>query len=284
MPYIAEISRNSPTCFLFLIDQSFSMTESVGGTPGVQKAAFVADALNKTLQNLGIAASKLTGAEMEIRDYFDIGVIGYGLNVGPAFVGPLVGKALAPLSEVGYNPARIEVRQRKVPDGAGGIITEDIRFPIWFDAVANGATPMCEALSLAHSILEPWIADHPDAFPPIVLNLTDGQPTDGDPRPIAAHLRSLETSDGNVLLFNLHVSTLNASPLCFPNSAQQLPADQYAHLMFDMSSPLSSFAWEMAQQDYPGIEQDARGFVFNAGIEDIVHFLNIGTRVKVRQA
>lgn len=283
MSYTAEISRNSPTCFLLLVDQSYSMTESVGGTPGVQKAAFVADALNKTLQNLAMASSKLTGTEMEIRDYFHIGVIGYGLNVGPAFVGPLSGKELVPLSEVGYNPARIEVRQRKVPDGAGGIITEDVRFPIWFDAVANGATPMCQAFSLAYSILEPWIADHPDAFPPIVLNVTDGQPTDGDPRQIAAHLRSLETSDGNVQIFNMHVSALNASPLCFPNSAQQLPADQYAHMMFDMSSSITTFAWEMAQQYYPGTERDARGFVFNAGIEDIIHFFDIGTRVKVRQ-
>lgn len=283
MPYIAEISRNNPTCFLFLIDQSASMTEAVGGMPGIQKATFIADALNKLLQNLAMAAAKLAGDEMEIRDYFDVGVIGYGLAVGPAFVGPLAGKTLAPLSDVGYNPARIEVRQRKVPDGAGGIIIEDIRFPIWFDAVANGATPMCEAFSLAHTTLETWVAEHPDAFPPIVLNLTDGQPTDGDPRPIAAHLRSLATRDGNVQLFNLHASALNASPVCFPNSVQQLPADQYAHLMFDMSSQLTTFALEMAQQHYPGTARDARGFVFNADIEAIVHFLDIGTRVKVRQ-
>lgn len=283
MQYVAEISRNNPTCILFLVDQSGSMTEPVGGMQGVQKASFIADALNKVLQNLCMSASKLTGTDMEIRDYFDVGVIGYGLTVGPAFVGPLAGKALAPLSEVGYNPARIEMRQRKVPDGAGGIITEDIRFPVWFDAVANGTTPMCEALSLAVSVLEDWVANHPDSFPPIVLNLTDGQPTDGDPRPIAAQLRSIETNDGNVQLFNLHASALNASPVCFPNSVQQLPADQYAHLMFSMCSPLNTFAWEMAQQSYPGTARDARGFVFNADMEAIVNFLNIGTRVKVRQ-
>jgi hypothetical protein len=142
---------------------------------------------------------------------------------------------------------------------------------------------MCQALSLAYSILEPWVADHPDAFPPVVLNLTDGQPTDGDPRPIAAHLRSLETNDGNVLLYNLHASALSASSVCYPNSAEQLPADQYAHLMFAMSSALTPFAWEMAQQYYPGTARDARGFVFNADIEDIVHFLDIGTRTKVRK-
>ncbi len=31
MPYTAEISRNNPSCFLFLVDQSSSMLEAFGG-------------------------------------------------------------------------------------------------------------------------------------------------------------------------------------------------------------------------------------------------------------
>ena len=34
MPYTAEISRTTPLCFLFLIDQSSSMLEPFGGQPG----------------------------------------------------------------------------------------------------------------------------------------------------------------------------------------------------------------------------------------------------------
>ena len=43
MPYTAEISRTNPTCFLFLIDQSESMSEILPDT-GKTKAEALADA------------------------------------------------------------------------------------------------------------------------------------------------------------------------------------------------------------------------------------------------
>ena len=46
MQYEAEISREHPTCFLFVIDQSGSMDEMTEA--GRSKANFVADVLNKT--------------------------------------------------------------------------------------------------------------------------------------------------------------------------------------------------------------------------------------------
>ena len=52
MAYGAEISRGNPTCFIFLLDQSGSMADPFGGEP-VRKADFVADAVNRTLHDLG---------------------------------------------------------------------------------------------------------------------------------------------------------------------------------------------------------------------------------------
>ena len=77
MPYVAEISRTSPTCILFLIDQSSSMAGPFGGAPGKSKADGVADAVNRLLQNLALKCAKSDG----IRDYFHVGVIGYGGRV-----------------------------------------------------------------------------------------------------------------------------------------------------------------------------------------------------------
>lgn len=34
MPYTADISRESPACFLFLVDQSGSTTGALAGQPG----------------------------------------------------------------------------------------------------------------------------------------------------------------------------------------------------------------------------------------------------------
>ena len=82
MPYTAEIRRNNPTCFLFLVDQSSSMLEPSGGNKERNKAEGVADAINRLLQNLALKCAKSDG----IRDYFHVGVIGYGGNkAAPAF-------------------------------------------------------------------------------------------------------------------------------------------------------------------------------------------------------
>lgn len=72
MSHEAQISRTSPTAFLFLVDQSGSMMDKMSS--GKTKAEFVSDVLNKTIMDLITRCSKSEG----IRDYFDIGVLGYG--------------------------------------------------------------------------------------------------------------------------------------------------------------------------------------------------------------
>jgi hypothetical protein len=274
MPYSAEISRANPSCFLFLIDQSGSMEDPFGGGESSRKKAdLVADAINRLLQNLVIKCAKEEG----IRDYFHVGVIGYGDKVGPALGGQLSGRELAPISDIGNMPARVEQRTKKVEDGAGGLVEQSIRFPVWFDPKGHGATPMCQAFMQAHDILGRWIAQHPDSFPPIVINITDGEATDGNPSTAATALRELQTSDGNVLLFNIHLSSKGGKPIEFPDAADNLP-DQYARLMFDVSSPLTPTMRAIAQQEGYATGEASRGFVFNADMIAVIKFLDIGTR------
>src|SRR5207253_112696 len=223
MSYTAEISRRNPSCFLFLIDQSGSMVDPFGGEEsGRRKADQVADVINRLLQNLIIKCAKQEG----VRDYYHIGVIGYGTQVGPAFAGALAGRELVPIGEVANNPARIEAREKKVSDGAGGLIDQSVRFPIWFDPVANGGTPMCKALEEARRISQDWLGQHPSCFPPVVINISDGESTDGDPTSAAASLRGLSSTDGEVLLFNLHLSSQKKPAIEFPSSDSGLP-DQF---------------------------------------------------------
>ena len=207
MAYTAEISRSNPSCFLFLIDRSGSMQEVMNPTntqpldqpmvvdgqrfthsaSGKTKAQTLADVVNRLLTNLVIKCTKSEG----VRDYYHIGVIGYGGDntagrVEPAFSGALAGRELVPIQEIAEAPARIEERSKKVDDGAGGLVEQKTKFPVWFDAVASGGTPMCAALTKAQSILSVWTTQYPNGFPPIVINITDGESTDGDPsgRPI----------------------------------------------------------------------------------------------------
>jgi hypothetical protein len=274
MSYQAEISRSNPSCFLFLIDQSGSMSDPFGGGESKRKKADqVADAINRLLQNLVIKCAKEEG----IRDYFHVGVIGYGDVVAPALAGALAGKEMAPISEVGNAPARVEQRMKKVEDGAGGLVEQPIRFPVWFDPKAHGATPMCQALVLAHDILKRWIDQHPDSFPPIVINITDGEATDGNPNAAAAALRGLTTSDGNVLLFNIHLSAKAGAAVEFPSTVDALP-DEFARSMFELSSVLTATMRNIAQQEGYVVDEQSRGFVFNADMVALIKFLDIGTR------
>lgn len=274
MPYVAEISRTNPTCFLFLVDQSSSMLEPFGRQPEKQKAEGVADAINRLFQNLVLKCAKSEG----IRDYFYVGAIAYGGPVASAFGGGLAGQHLVPVSTLANNPLRVEQRTRKVDDGAGGILEQKFKFPVWFEAKPGGRTPMCLALTTAKQFLEAFVTRFPGCYPPLVINVTDGMSTDGDPQAPAKSLCELASSDGNVLLFNAHISNSPASPIEFPTSEDGLP-DNFAKLLFRMSSPLPPRLQEAARSEGFAAAGQARGFVFNADLVSIIRFLDIGTRM-----
>lgn len=273
MSYSAEISRANPACFVFMIDQSYSMADQFGGGEGGLKADEVARSINRILQEL---VGRCSSGE-EVRRYFQVGVIGYGAAVGPALGGNLSGQRLAWIDELASNFTRIDEIQKKVSDGAGGLVETTIRMPLWFDPVANGGTPMLAAFQLVTPIVEEWTAGHPGSFAPIVINITDGESTDGDPSAAAAALMATGTDDGATLLFNLHCSSSRAKPIMFPESEEALP-DQYAQMLYRMSSELPGAMREVAHDFGYTTLPGSRGFVFNAKLEDVIGFLNIGTR------
>jgi hypothetical protein len=274
MPYAAEISRTNPTAFIFLVDQSSSMREPFGRQPDKKKAHGLADALNRLLQNLVLKCAKSDG----VRDYFYIGLIGYGADVGSTFGGSLTGQTLVPISAIAHNPLRVEQRSRKVKDDSGKVRERKVKFPIWYEPKASGKTPMCAAFALAKQYIEIFLAQYPGCYPPLVINITDGLSTDGNPTAAAEALRGLESKDGNVLVFNLHVSAKPHKPVEFPASEAGL-ADNYAKLLFRISSELPPKLLEAAQSEgFPGTP-GTRGFVFNADLVSVIRFLDVGTRV-----
>jgi hypothetical protein len=276
MPYSAEISRANPTCILFLVDQSSSMLEPFGRQPDKTKAGGVADALNRLLQNLVLKCAKSDG----IRDYFYVGMISYGGRVTAGFGGALADQELVTISSLANSPLRIEERKRLVDDGAGGIIEQVVKFPVWFDPRPTGKTPMCEALRTAHGWLRAFVEHMPASYPPLVFNITDGHATDGDPLPEAKKLQKLATKDGHLLFLNAHVSAREATPVEFPALDVGLP-DNFAKLLFAMSSPLPPRLLEAARQEGYPVQSGARGFVFNADLVSVVRFLDLGTKVQV---
>jgi hypothetical protein len=278
MSYSAEISRTNPSCFLFLIDQSGSMAEPFGGQPDKKKAQEVATAINRLLQTLVLRCAK----GPEVLNRFHVGCIGYGGSAASsAFGGNLAGPILVPIARLAASPIRVELRTKKIDDGTGGLIEQQVKFPIWLDPVANGQTPMCQAFDMAWNSLNDFIGVYPGCYPPMVINITDGKATDGDPDSHARCIRDLASQDGNVLLFNVHLSSRRDRPIELPDRDDGLP-DDFARLLFKLSSVLPPTMRETARREGYVVSEHTRGFVFNADLVSVIRFLDIGTRVDTR--
>jgi uncharacterized protein YegL len=275
MSYEAEISRSNPTCFLLLLDQSGSMAEPFGAESAKTKAQGVADAVNRLVETLVLRCSK----GEQILDRYYIGMIGYGGDVSQGFpIDALAGEVLQPVSRIDANPLCIEQRVSKEQDRTGKWVERHDDSPVWFEPKAQGKTLMCKALRAAREVVGDFVDRHPCCFPPIVINITDGMATDGLFEPEALNLWRLASQDGNVLLFNIHISARGERPTLFPSDNLSL-SDDYARRLFTVSSPLPQAMFRQAKILEATLEEGARGFAFNADLSSVISFLDIGTRV-----
>ena len=274
MNYIAEISRANPACILFLLDQSGSMSEGfcLPGEPPISKAVGVSMAINRLIAEFVVQSTR--GAE--VYDHLHVGVITYG---GEGVGHPPHFNGLRGLAEVAETPLRVETRTQEAFDGAGGIIRKEIQVPVWFDPQAMGGTPMCQAMAMARTTIQSWSESHPGSFPPIIMNITDGEATDGDPLQALMDIQSCGTQDGPALTFNVFLADGHGRGSAYPSGSQHLPAGPLRSLV-EGSSVLPEPMRRRAEDLGDGVRlvPGARGVLIQAGIVDLVRFLNIGSR------
>lgn len=265
--YQVPASRSHPMAIIFLLDQSQSMSEPIAGSD-TPKAIVLADVLNNALYELILRTIK-DPAEGP-RHYYDLAIIGYSDEATSLLHGPMAGRSFVPNDELARNPIRIDERP-----GAGGGVS---RKPIFVEPQSGGWTKMCAALDLCGSVLAQWLGNpaHAASFPPIIVNISDGEATDGDPTVWSQRLRSLGTTDGKVLFFNVSLSGEAVQPLFFPGPEVQLP-DEFARQLFDMSSELPPFMADSAARQGIPIVPGSRGFVCNADIKALITAVQIGT-------
>jgi hypothetical protein len=284
--YAKSASRANPACIIFLLDQSYSMNNGLAGTPR-PKIDALATAINRFLADLITLCEK---GEEKPRNYFDVGVIGYTTDrsdppnpiVGPVLMGEkgtLNGRDLVSVTDLYDDPLATEERQKMVDDGAGGLISTKVSFPVWYrkppEALMSG-TPMCAAFDYVRNVAQQWCESHPDSFPPVVIHLTDGESTDNDPVPFADALRSLATEDGELLFFNCHLSESQADSVAFPRSEHVL-GDDLAKVLFRMSSELPDKVRAQAESKGVACGPGARGMVFNADGAQMLLLIQLGT-------
>jgi hypothetical protein len=272
MTYSRRIDRLSPALIIVLVDQSDSMAEAIKNSTQ-SKAQAVADQINTLLYELILRCVK--SPREPPRAYFSVSVIGYSTNQhGDAIIEPALaaatGDGVTTTTELVESPIRVEGR----PGPSGGTINT----PVWVEPVSHGGTPMCAALNHAGQLAASWVARYPSAFPPVVVNLSDGEATDGDPSVWARRLQSLSTVDGHLLLFNLSMSSDPGMASLFPSDTGGL-TNPFAAKLFQMSSLMPAPMMDIARLQGIGIRPNARGFACNADIKALAMFLNVGTSI-----
>lgn len=142
-------------------------------------------------------------------------------------------------------------------------------------------TPMMRAFENAYRVCEAWInwGNHRDCHPPIVINITDGEATDGGIfdnilKKKVQQLKSLHTNYGGVNIFNIHISGLNGDSILFPNNS---PMRRNASLLFELSTELNPQMVALANRMGYNVQQGAKGYVFNGSPKHLMDFLNIGS-------
>lgn len=257
-----QLSVANPGLILILIDQSGSMEEEYSGNRS--KAEFAALAINRCVYE--IIAACTVGEK--IKDRCHVIIIGYGNDTAKMIVGDTV-------SELHKKPKRKDPIMQKVSDGAGGLIEVAMSMPVWLDPAAAGGTPMAEAFREARGLCELWIQEHLNNFPPVVINVTDGAPSDGAAAEAEARaLLNLRTTDGQLILLNAHIGASGGPQIILPNSE---PADPYARFLYQLSSELPQPMAKAAINAGLNVAPQARGCIFNANAETLVKLLTFGS-------
>jgi hypothetical protein len=262
---------DTPGCLIFLLDQSGSMADPFG-TDRRSKAAVATRATNAALE--GLIDNCMKGDT--VMSFFHIGVIGYGKYGAHDLLTSGSGPAgLLTSSEVERSTQLEEVETEEI-NGAGKL--EKQIMEKWFSPKARGRTPMHVAFNLASARLQTWVASFPNSFPPILVNITDGEPDLPDVAESAARgLQQIKTNDGDTLLFNCLISGTGAAAIEYPASDLVL-SDDKARWLFHISSEIPRRMVRTAQAaGLSTVVPGSRGFVCGATPSKLVKFLRIGS-------
>lgn len=274
--YDAPITRSQKGAFMLLLDQSGSMAEKITYQGELlTKAQALCYAVSEILEEL----ISYSYRGFFVGDYFDVAIIGYSGTEATNMFGK-GWKSIADIDQSALSRHQYLLK-RTTPDGEN-FYTKGTRRE-WIEPKANGRTPLGEALRKARRLVQPWCRRHPDSFPPVVINITDGEATDASPDDLMALSQALckvGTNDGNTIFINIHLAPeghhRRVNNLCFPAESDPLPEGRHARLLYQISSTLPSL-YTSYIEELRGGKGPFRGVCFNTAPSELVGMLSVGT-------
>lgn len=284
IPYTAQITRATPTAFIFVLDHSVSMRRNTKlNGEEMEMSEAVARIVNHQINELVLRCIKSN----EVRHYFDIAVIGYGDRSYSAWNGALDGRDFVSPEELRDNPyKKIVVREEKRT--RKGTMIKEVEKVQWIEANHTGSwTHFHTAFNHAKRLLDKWMEDHhdKDCYPPTIIHITDGQYNGASKDEVqqkANELKSMFTNDGNVILFNIHITPDEEQGLTFPKSKDELGDSRYAEDLFDLSSLLPlRYNAEICKIKETDSAVRHSAMAVNADMSMLIKLMDIGTPTNI---
>jgi len=294
--YDKKITSNEPGLIILLIDQSSSMSETLVKTADgeafsiAKMAKYVCDHfLNEIFQKC------VRGNEF--KPYLDLAVIGYGRETER---GAKIRSALTKitLEQFPFSVTKLAdcytKKNQNTSDDASVVPKPRLE---WTEERSSGDTPMLEAFKKSREIIENWLPNHKTSFPPFVINMSDGAPTDDVE--ILEMLRNgsvdddlsqtqlisetnviqkLGTDNGTCLICNCHISSMMMTQVLYPTDITEINnIDELAKIMFKMSSVIPDTLRKLGAGLGLPLEYNSKFFVFNADVGSLKSFMKFGT-------
>ena len=285
IPYTAQISRQTPTAFIFLVDHSVSMERMIKWQgEDITLSEAVARIVNNQINELVLRCIKAD----DVRYYYDIAVIGYGHEVASGWNGDLEGRWFVSPQELRDNPFKtITIREEKRT--RRGPIIKEVQKIQWVEAAHTGHwTYLHNALDKAKELLSEWMNAHKGlvCYPPTIINITDGDYNGAEEDVVefkANELKSMSTDDGNVIFFNIHVTPNNSESILFAAEVKDVGDSSLAKKLFNLSSLLP----ERYNSEIDSIKQTNGGQRYkamgvNVDMATLVKIMDIGTPTNIR--
>lgn len=285
IPYTAQISRQTPTAFIFLVDHSVSMkrlTDWQGEKITLSEA--VARIVNNQINELVLRCIKADN----VRHYYDIAIIGYGHEVSSGWKGDLAGRWFVNPQELLDNPYKtITVREEKRT--RRGPVIKEVQKVQWVEADHSGRwTYLHNGLDKVKELLADWLEAHKGliCYPPTIINITDGDYNGATEDVVtykANELKSMSTDDGNVIFFNIHVTPTNNNSTLFPSDVTEVSTSSLAKRLFSLSSLLPMrYNKEIESIKQTNYKLRYRAMGVNIDMATLVKIMDIGTPTNIK--
>ena len=283
------MSRANPGLMVFLVDCSASMTfPLLHSANDKNKSISKFQAAATILDSVLFQCTTKCASEDKYKDYVDFVILGYGDNV------------FSPISKISVSEYPISVNKLDSSYESVEEFSEEeldeTNSPIkWInqDMPLGGITSMRAGFAMAKKLIQDWAKKHPDSYPPVLLNVSDGMANDlpiinvdgedaFDVAPLIElcnDIKKIQTNDGNTVIGNIHLSDGKIMNVKFPVSideVQELELES-AETLFEMTSTVPAPWLEKAQGFGLNIRQDSKMYIYNSDFDSFLSFFKFGT-------